>query len=51
LPPFAEQRRIAANINEYFSETFKARAALQHQLDLINQLPAAILRRAFSGGL
>ena len=49
LPPLAEQKRIAAILNEQMAAV--ARAATQAQLDGINALPAALLRRAFSGEL
>lgn len=51
LPPLPEQRRIAARLNEIMAEIARARAAAQSQLDAINALPAAYLRKAFRGEL
>lgn len=49
LPPFPEQRRIVAILSEQMATVEKARQALEVQLDTINKLPAALLRRAFNG--
>ena len=49
LPPLAEQQRIAAILREQMAAVEKARAAAQAELDAINALPAALLRRAFNG--
>jgi type I restriction enzyme S subunit len=49
LPPLPEQRRIAAILKEQMSVAEKARAAGEEGLETINALPAALLRRAFSG--
>ena len=49
LPPLPEQQRIAAILNEQMSAVEKARAAAEEELKTINALPAALLRRAFSG--
>jgi type I restriction enzyme S subunit len=51
LPPLAEQRRIAAVLNEQLAAVDRARAAIEAQLAEINALPAAILRQAFRGEL
>jgi type I restriction enzyme S subunit len=51
LPPLSEQRRIAAVLTEQMAAVDKARAAAQAELQTINALPSALLRRAFSGGL
>lgn len=51
LPPLAEQKRIAAILREQMAAVEKARAAAEAELNAINALPAALLRRAFSGGL
>lgn len=49
LPPLAEQRRIAAVLRAQMAAVAKARAAAEEELQTINALPAAVLRRAFSG--
>lgn len=51
LPPSAEQRRIAAALKEQMVAVEKARAAAEEELNTINALPAALLRRAFNGEL
>jgi type I restriction enzyme S subunit len=51
LPPLEEQQRIAAILDEQLTAVEQARAATEAQLDAINALPAALLRRAFSGEL
>ncbi|HON69172.1 MAG TPA: restriction endonuclease subunit S [Phycisphaerae bacterium] len=51
LPPLAEQKRIAAILREQMAAVEKARAAAEAQLNAINALPAAVLRRAFNGEL
>ncbi len=51
LPPLPEQRRIAAILKEQMAAVDKARAAAEAELAAINALPAALLRRAFNGGL
>lgn len=47
--PVAEQRRIAEALREQRAAAEKMRKALEGQLAEINALPAALLRRAFSG--
>jgi len=51
VPPLPEQKRIAAILNEQMAAVERARAGAQAQLDEINALPAALLRRAFNGEL
>ncbi len=51
LPPLEEQRRIAAILNEQIEAVERARKAVEAELDAINKLPAALLRRAFAGEL
>lgn len=51
LPPLAEQRRIAAALNEQMAAVERARKAAEEELEAINRLPAALLRRAFAGEL
>ncbi|MCJ7668443.1 MAG: restriction endonuclease subunit S [Anaerolineae bacterium] len=47
LPPLAEQRRIAARVQELMQEVERARAACKRQLEAVKALPAAYLREAF----
>lgn len=49
LPPLRVQQRIAAILNEQMAAVERARKALEKQLDTINKMPAALLRRAFAG--
>jgi type I restriction enzyme S subunit len=49
LPSLPEQRRVLAALREQTGETERASQALRVQLDAINRLPAALLRRAFKG--
>ncbi len=51
LSPLSEQKRIAAILNDYMADIARARAAVEAQLETINQLPSAILRKAFNGEL
>lgn len=51
LPPLFEQRRIAGVLRAQMAEVEKARAAAEEELQAINALPAALLRRAFNGEL
>ncbi|MBM3188864.1 MAG: hypothetical protein FJZ90_09100 [Chloroflexi bacterium] len=51
VPPLPEQKRIAAILSEQMAAVERAQAAAQAQLAEINALPAALLRRAFSGEL
>ena len=51
LPSLPEQRRIAGVLKEQMAATDKARKAVEEELNTINALPAALLRRAFSGEL
>ncbi|MDI9571422.1 MAG: restriction endonuclease subunit S [Pseudomonadota bacterium] len=51
LPPLPEQQRIAAILNEQMAAVDKARTAAEAELETINALPAALLRRAFNGEL
>jgi type I restriction enzyme S subunit len=51
VPSLADQRRITATLNEQITSAERARKAIEEELDAINKLPAALLRRAFSGGL
>lgn len=49
IPPLDRQQHIAAMLKERMDLVERARQALQAQLDGINQLPGALLRRAFAG--
>ncbi|MFA4985098.1 MAG: restriction endonuclease subunit S [Candidatus Brocadiia bacterium] len=49
LPPLPEQQRIAAQLKEQMDSADRARVAAEDELNTINSLPAALLRRAFSG--
>lgn len=51
LPLLGEQKRIAAILNEQMGAVERARRAAQNELETINALPAALLRRAFNGEL
>jgi type I restriction enzyme S subunit len=51
LPPLAEQQRITALLKEQMAVVEKASVAAEAELNTINALPAALLRRAFSGEL
>jgi len=51
IPGLGEQRKIAEKLNAQMAVTEKARAAAEAELAAIDALPAALLRRAFSGEL
>ncbi len=51
LPPISEQRRISTVLREQIAAADKARAAAEEEINTINALPAALLRRAFKGEL
>jgi type I restriction enzyme S subunit len=51
VPPLAGQRRIAAQLSSQMASAERLRQMLADQLDAINKLPAALLRRAFNGEL
>ena len=51
FPPLPEQQRIASRLREQMQAVDEARQAAEAQLKAINQLPAALLRQAFSGAL
>jgi len=48
LPPLEDQRRIAGVLKEQMAAVEKARASAEAELNTINALPAALLRRAFN---
>jgi type I restriction enzyme S subunit len=48
-PPLTEQQRLIAQLNEEMGQVERMRRELDDQLTAINRLPAALLRRAFSG--
>jgi type I restriction enzyme S subunit len=51
LPPLSEQQRIASVLREQMVAVEKARAAAEEEMNTINALPVALLRRAFRGEL
>ena len=51
LPPLAEQKRIAAILKEQMAVVEKARSAAEEELNTIDALSPALLRRAFNGEL
>jgi type I restriction enzyme S subunit len=51
VPSLQVQKRIESQLAEQAAKTASVRLALQGQLNTINQLPAALLRQAFTGKL
>ena len=51
LPSLPVQQRIAAELKENMAEVDKLRTSIEKQLEAINVLPQAILRKAFRGEL
>jgi type I restriction enzyme S subunit len=51
FPSLTDQRRIAAQLSSQMASAERLRQMLTDQLDAINKLPAALLRRAFNGEL
>jgi type I restriction enzyme S subunit len=49
LPPLPEQQRISRVLKGQMESVEKARLAAEIELNTINTLPAALLRRAFNG--
>jgi len=49
LPPFAEQKRIAAVLNERMAAVERARAAAEAQLEAAKAMPAAYIRGSLVG--
>ncbi len=49
IPSLLEQKRIVAILDEQMATVGRARKAIDGELAAINALPAALLRRAFSG--
>ena len=47
LPPFPEQKRIAAKVQELMAEVERARTACEKQLEAAKTLPSAYLRQVF----
>jgi type I restriction enzyme, S subunit len=47
IPPIAEQRRIAAELRDRLATIDEMTRAIETQLEAIEALPAALLRRAF----
>ncbi len=50
-PPLPEQERIAGILREQMAAVAKAPAAAEAELETIDALPAALLRRVFGGEL
>jgi type I restriction enzyme S subunit len=50
-PDISDQRRIAAELTERLAGVERLRRSLAEQLEAIEKLPAALLRRAFNGEL
>ena len=51
LPPLAEQKQIAARLNEQMKHTTKLIESIEQELDMVKALPAVILRKALAGEL
>jgi type I restriction enzyme S subunit len=51
LPALDEQKRIAGVLDEQLAAVEQVRSTIEDQLNTINQLPAALLRKVFSGEL
>ena len=51
IPEFSEQETVVGSLNEQMASAEKVRHAIEEELDAINKLPAALLRRAFNGEL
>jgi type I restriction enzyme, S subunit len=51
LPDPTRQRQIAASLSEQTGSAERAQKPAEEELEAINKLPAALLRRAFNGGL
>lgn len=49
LPPLSEQQMIATRLTAQLASAEKARASAEAELQAINALPAALLRKAFNG--
>jgi len=49
VPPLADQKRIAAQLSSQMAAAERLRQMLTDQLDAIDKLPVALLRRAFNG--
>ncbi|MFZ0959611.1 MAG: restriction endonuclease subunit S [Terriglobia bacterium] len=50
-PPLPDQKRSADILNDKMASAERTRKAIEEELDAVNKLPAALLRRAFSEGL
>ena len=51
LPPLPEQKRIATYLKEKMAYVERLKVSIEKQLEAINALPQAILRKAFRGEL
>jgi type I restriction enzyme, S subunit len=51
LPPLEDQKRIAAQLNRKTSGAKLAKESIRQELNFIEAIPSALLRKAFRGGL
>lgn len=51
LPPFATQQHLASEVKERITQAERLCSGIEKQVEAINALPQAILRKAFSGEL
>ncbi len=51
MPPISKQKQIAAYLSEKMTQADKLQGTLEVQLRSINEMPASMLRQAFSGDL
>jgi type I restriction enzyme S subunit len=51
LPPICDQECVVAALDGQMAWAERVRKAIEEELDTINKLPTALLRRAFSGAL
>ena len=49
LPPLATQQRIASELKDKMAQAEKLKEGIEEQLEAINAVPQAILKKAFSG--
>jgi type I restriction enzyme S subunit len=51
VPAVGDQDRVGALLKKRMASAERARNAIEEELDAIQKLPAALLRRAFNGEL